>query len=143
MQNILIIQATFNSKITSLITSDIKKTLKKNNVNSKIIQVPGALEIPQYISKILKTNHNYNGIIAVGCIIKGDTYHFEIVSNESARAIMNLSLQSEIPIINGILSTYNETQAILRAEKQSSKTNVPKGIEFAEAMIQMLKIQNL
>ncbi len=142
MKKILIIQSRFNALITDKLTQDFQSIMHENNIQSDVLMVPGALEIPQTMSRILKSNHSYEGMVGIGCVIKGETYHFEIVANESARGIMNLSLESSIPIINGILCCYNQEQAIQRAQSHGSKDSTEsKGREFGEAMIQM--IQNI
>ena len=97
------------------------------------IYAPGAFEIP-YLSQSLFEKGHYDAIICFGTIIRGETYHFEIVANESARGIMNVMLKNSKPIINGILTVNNEEQAQVRA----SKSQDDKGKEFALSLIQVL-----
>jgi len=124
-----IIQAQFNSVITNRLLDGCKKELKKNKMNFEVFEVPGALEI-SYMAKKIMNSKKYEAIICLGCVIKGDTYHFEIVSNESARAITELNLLGDIPVINGILTCYDMQQA----EKRSKGVN-NRGIEFAKAAL--------
>jgi len=79
------------------------------------VGVPGALEIPAAI-RILTKSGAYAGALALGCVIRGETYHFEIVAGESSRAIMDLTVDHMLPIGNGILTVENEDQAIVRAD---------------------------
>jgi 6,7-dimethyl-8-ribityllumazine synthase len=138
---IYIIQATFNKSITDPLTVDAQKTIEASEYKTTIIQVPGALEIPQMAARILDTKDDIEAIVGIGCIIKGDTYHFEVVSNESARALMNLSLESPVPIINGVLTCYSVEQAEQRAFSHGSKESVTtKGIEFGEACVKMCEL---
>ena len=105
----------------------------KKNFKTKIIYVPGVFEIPYAISKNLK---KYDAFIALGCVIKGETPHFDFISKSSIDAIMNLSVESKKPIGNGILTCFNKGQAAKRADK----TNKNKGKEAADAVIKLLTI---
>jgi 6,7-dimethyl-8-ribityllumazine synthase len=80
-----------------------------------VVGVPGALEIPAAI-RILTKGGAYAGALALGCVIRGETYHFEIVAGESSRAIMDLTVDQMLPVGNGILTVENEEQAIVRAD---------------------------
>ena len=111
----------------------MSKILKKNKINNfKKIIVPGVFEIPVAISKNIK---KYDGFIALGCVIKGETPHFDFISKSTINAIMFLSIVNKKPIGNGILTCLNKKQAIVRADP--SKKN--KGGEAANAMISLLK----
>ena len=112
---------------------DISKGLLKSAVNLlsrkgtiKIINVPGVFEIPVTISKNIK---KYDGFLALGCVIKGQTPHFDFISKSSTEAIMRLSIESKKPIGNGIITCLNMKQAIIRKKK---------GREAAEAVISVL-----
>ena len=107
-----------------LIKSALKKIPKKNII--KIIKVPGAFEIPVTISKNLK---KYDGFLALGCVIKGQTPHFDFISQASTDAIMKLSIDSKKPVGNGIITCLNMAQARARRKK---------GAEAAEAVISVL-----
>ena len=102
----------------------------KNNLNNfsiRVIKVPGVFEIPVTISKNIK---KYDEFIALGCVIKGETPHFDFISNASTMAIMKLSIESKKPIGNGIITCLNKKQAKARGKK---------GKEAAQAVISILK----
>ena len=129
-----IICSLFNEKYTNRLLADSCSELKFYGIDSpqvKITKVPGALEIPFTISRI-SVYENCDGILALGCIVRGETYHFEIVANESARGIQEISCNKNIPCINGILTVENETQAFERS--------VSKGRSFAKALIYMVDL---
>ena len=123
---ILIVVANYYKDISDqMLNSTINFSNKK--LKCKIIEVPGIFEIPVMISKNIK---KYDGIIALGCVIKGETPHFEFISAATTDAIMNLSIEHKKPIGNGIITCLNMKQAEAR-----SKT---KGIEAAKAVISVL-----
>ena len=107
-------------------------TLKEYGYLYDLINAPGCFEIPFIIKKNIK---NYIGFISLGCIIKGETYHFEVIANETSRKIMDLSVDNKIPIGFGILTCYNLNQAIVR----SDTNQLNKGREAALACIKLLK----
>src|SRR5688572_19873724 len=107
MTKILIIEARFYDKISDKLLGGACRALEAANAKYDVITVPGALEIPAVISMAAK---KYDGFVALGCVLRGDTYHFEIVANESARAIMDLTINSQLAIGNGILTVENEKQ---------------------------------
>ncbi len=114
-----IVTANFNSDIThklynSVVTNLITFGINKNNIHN--IFVTGTLEIPYALKHLAKAN-KYNALIAIGAVIRGDTYHFEIVCNQSSLGIQNTSLEYDIPIINSILTTNNLNQAVQRLNK--------------------------
>ena len=121
----LIVVADYYKDISEgLIKSALKKIPKKNII--KIIKVPGAFEIPVPISKNIK---KFDGFLALGCVIKGQTPHFDFISQASTDAIMKLSIDRKKPIGNGIITCLNMTQARARRKK---------GAEAAEAVISVL-----
>ena len=125
MKKILIINANYYKNIShGLVESAKKKILNKYKI--KIINVPGVFEIPVTISKNLK---RYDAFIALGCVIKGQTPHFDFISQASTNAIMDLSIQSKKPIGNGIITCLNKKQALARKKK---------GAEAANAIISVL-----
>lgn len=129
-----IVFSRFNDSIGNKLLENTVENLVKNKVPKKnidIFKVPGALEIP-LTAKILIEKKLYDVIIALGIILKGKTYHFELVSRESHRALMDLSLQSNFPVVFGILAVNTKHQALERVEK--SKLN--KGKEFAQTAIE-------
>ena len=121
----LIVLADYYKNIAEeLLKSALKKISKKNTI--KIIKVPGVFEIPVTISKNIK---KYDAFLALGCVIKGQTPHFDFISQASTDAIMQLSIDSKKPIGNGIITCLNMAQAIARRKK---------GAEAAEAVISVL-----
>jgi len=133
-QKILIVSANYYTSITNELVTDVKKTLNKNKIQHKIIDVPGVFEIPVVIAKNIK---KYDGFIALGCIIKGETPHFDFISKSSIHGIMNLSIKHKKPIGNGILTCLDKEQAYIRSNSKGKKR---KGKEAAEAVIAILKI---
>ena len=124
-KKILIVNANYYRDISKgLISSALKKISKNSNV--KIVNVPGVFEIPVTISKNIK---KFDAFIALGCVIKGKTPHFDFISKASTDAIMNLSINTKKPIGNGILTCLNMKQAKARKKK---------GAEAAKAIISVL-----
>ena len=130
---ICLIAATYYNEITENLILGCSEVLKKVDMKMNIIEVPGALEIPTAI-KILE--NKYDGFVAIGCVIRGETSHYEIVSQESARAISELGLQ-KLCIGNCILAVENEGQAQERADPFGQN----KGGEATIAMLKLLKIK--
>ena len=124
-KKILIVIADYYKEISIGLLNSAKKNLPKS-VDIKIIKVPGVFEIPITISKYLK---KFDGFIALGCVIKGKTPHFDFISQSSTNAIMNLAINSKKPIGNGILTCLNLNQAKIRKKK---------GAEAAKAIISVL-----
>ena len=125
-KKILIVVASYYENIAKSLLKSAKNKIK-NKFTIKVINVPGAFEIPVTISKNL---NKFNGFIALGCVIKGKTYHFELISNSTTLGIMNLSIKYKKPIGDGIISSFNKAQAIKRTNK---------GKEAAEAVISILE----
>ena len=133
MKKICIVASKYYEDITNMLidgTNDVLKNHKKK-FKTKIIYVPGVFEIPYAISKNLK---KHDAFIALGCVIKGETPHFDFISKSSIDSIMKLSIENKKPIGNGILTCLNKDQAVERADK--SKKN--KGREAADAAIELL-----
>ena len=113
-----IVQARFNEGVTNALALACRKELALLGVEDKNItqvQVPGALEVPSALQALAESN-NYDALIAVGCIIRGETYHFELVANESGSAVMRLALDYQLPIANAILTVENIAQALARQD---------------------------
>ena len=127
-KKILVVGSTYYKDSWMTLTNQVKIVLEKNKLKNDFIKVPGVFEIPVVISRNIK---RYDGFIALGCVIKGETPHFEFISRASIDAIMKLSIDSKKPIGNGIITCLNSDQAIVR-----SKT---KGSEAAMAVIDVLK----
>ena len=124
-KKILIVIANYYKEISLGLLNSAKKNLPRS-FEIKIIKVPGVFEIPVTISKYLK---KFDGFIALGCVIKGKTPHFDFISQSSTNAIMNLAINSKKPIGNGILTCLNINQARIRKKK---------GAEAAKAIISVL-----
>ena len=121
---VLIIQANYYKDISTALLKSAKNELK-NFAKINIISVPGVFEIPVVISKNLK---KYDGFVALGCVIKGQTPHFEFISKSTTDAIMNLSVESKKPVGNGIITCLNKNQAIARGKKGREAANAVKTI---------------
>jgi len=137
-KKILIVGANYYKDILSDLTIQAKVVLlekySKEKIKDKWIKVPGVFEIPVVIAKNIK---KYDGFIALGCIIKGETPHFDFISKSSIHGIMNLSIKHKKPIGNGILTCLDKEQAYIRSNSKGKKR---KGKEAAEAVIAILKI---
>jgi len=121
---VLIIQAIYYKDISTALLNSAKNELK-NFAKINIISVPGVFEIPVVISKNLK---KYDGFVALGCVIKGQTPHFDFISKSTTDAIMNISVESKKPVGNGIITCLNKNQAIARGKKGREAANAVKTI---------------
>lgn len=133
-----IVVARFNEFITSKLLSGAIDTLKRHDVHEDSIDVawvPGAFEIPLIASKMAKSG-KYNAVICLGAIIRGSTSHYDLVCNETAKGIAQVSLSSDIPVMFGVITTENIEQAIERAGSKAGN----KGSECAEGAIEMINL---
>jgi 6,7-dimethyl-8-ribityllumazine synthase len=137
----LIVEARFYDDIQDALLEGVLVELKAAGLTHDIITVPGALEIPAAIAIALDAaadnNKPYDAVIALGCVIRGDTIHFEIVSMESSRALMDLAVARKIPLGNGIITVNTEAQAWARARA----SELDKGGDAARAALAMLRIK--
>tara|TARA_B100000902_G_scaffold385718_1_gene427443 strand:- start:412 stop:843 length:432 start_codon:yes stop_codon:yes gene_type:complete len=130
-----IIVADYYKDITDSLTKSATSILKKNKIDFDIIYVPGVYEIPQLIKWNIKKN-NINLFIALGCVIRGQTYHFEVISDSVGKALLDLVNNNPNTLIsNGIINAYKKKQALDR----SKSNNKNKGEEAANAMIKMIQ----
>ncbi|MBX3563009.1 MAG: 6,7-dimethyl-8-ribityllumazine synthase [Sphingomonas sp.] len=136
MANILIVEARFYAHLNDLLLEGATAAIKKAGHGFEVVTVPGALEIPGAVALAAESGR-YDAYVALGVVIRGETYHFEIVAGESARGLMALSMDG-VAIGNGILTVENEAQALARA--RPSEKN--KGGEAAEAALAMLALQS-
>lgn len=138
---VLIVEARFYDDIQDALLEGAVAELKSAGVKHDIITVPGALEIPAAVAIALDAADSrgkpYDAAIALGCVIRGDTIHFEIVSMESSRALMKLSVARRIPLGNGIITVNTEAQAWARARPKE----LNKGGDAARAALAMLRIK--
>lgn len=139
--HLLVIEARFYDHIADALLSGAKGALDAAGASYDVVAVPGALEIPAAIGFALSGadagGKEYDGFVALGCVIRGETYHFEIVANESSRALMDLSVQEGLAIGNGILTVENEDQALERALKHRKN----KGGAAADAALAMIALR--
>lgn len=136
MAEFLIIEARFYDHLNDMLIKGAKAALTAAGHGVEVLTVPGALEIPGAIAMAAESG-NYDGFVAIGVVIRGETYHFEIVAGESARGIMALTMDG-IAIGNGILTVENEEQALVRADPKQKD----KGGEAAKAAMAMLILSN-
>ena len=111
---VLIVEGRFYSDLSDELLNGATSTLEAHGVQYDVVSVPGALEIPAVVA-LADENALYDGYVALGVVIRGETYHFEIVSNESARGLMDLAVARSLAIGNGILTVETEEQAWARA----------------------------
>ena len=129
-----IVQARFNEGITNILAAACRQELvalgvKEENITH--LKVPGALEVPCALQALAETE-NFDALIALGCIIRGETYHFELVANESGAAVTRLALDYQLPIANAILTVENLAQAQARQEE--------KGRDAARVAVEMANL---
>jgi 6,7-dimethyl-8-ribityllumazine synthase len=135
--HILIVEARFYNDLSDLLRAGAVKAINDSGASYEIVTVPGALEIPAAI-KIASEIQKYDAYIALGCVLRGETYHFEIVANESARGITDLGVHYGLIIGNGILTCETYEQALVRSKPDSEN----KGGAAAMAALALLNIQN-
>lgn len=131
---IAIVQARFNAAITDALASSCVAELNALGVEARhvrLVKVPGALEVPSALQALAASN-DFDALIALGCVIRGETYHFELVANESGAGVTRVALDHEIPIANAILTVENEAQAWARAED--------KGRDAARVAVEMANL---
>ena len=131
---IAIVRARFNDAITAKLEEACLAELAVLGVTGKHIKrvsVPGALEIPLAL-KVLAESEEYEALVAIGCVIRGETYHFELVANESGAGVARVALDNQVPIANAILTVDNEAQAWARAED--------KGRDAARVAVEMANL---
>ena len=127
---ICIVESVYNEDITEKLSSGANKELKNSGINKvDVVKVPGAFEIPGMIAKLSK---KYDGFIAIGCVIKGETANFDLICNAITNGIMRISINEKKPVGNAILTCFNKDQAFKRLDK---------GKEAARAVFKVLKIK--
>ena len=130
---IKIVVADYYKEITNSLTQSCVEILEQGKFKYEILIVPGVYEIPQMIKWKIKPN-NYNLFIALGCVIKGETYHFEVISDSVGKALLDIVNQNKRTLIsNGIINAYSKSQAIKRSKSKN------KGKEAANAMVKMIE----
>ncbi len=138
---LLVVAARFNAGIVGQLRDGALAAIERLGAAATVIEVPGALEIAAAAAIALdaaeKAGAPYDGVVALGCVIRGETYHFEIVANESARALTDLSVTRRLPLGNGILTVENEAQAMVRADPGQGD----KGADAALAALALVRLK--
>ena len=111
-----VVHARFNEDICNLLVASARAEIERLGAESHFVSVAGALEIPLALQWLAQSGQ-FDALVAIGAVIRGDTYHFDVVANESARGVMDVALEFGIPVANGILTTDDEAQARSRKEK--------------------------
>ncbi|MDZ5696886.1 6,7-dimethyl-8-ribityllumazine synthase [Chelativorans sp. M5D2P16] len=143
---ILIVEARFYDHLADGLLKGAKLALDEAGAAYEVVTVPGSLEIPAVVAYAVeaakKGAEAYDGFVALGCVIRGQTYHFEIVSNESSRALMDLAVRHGLAVGNGILTVESEAQALVRIEKgEGSHPGGGKGYAAARAALDLIGIR--
>lgn len=139
--NVAIVVARFNDFITSKLLAGAQDTLTRHGVNADQIDVylvPGAFEIPFITKKVLATK-KYDGIVTLGAVIRGATTHYDLVCNEVAKGVGQLSLNADVPVVFGVVTTESIEQAIDRAGAKSGN----KGSDVAQSLLEMMSLNSL
>ena len=138
---IVIVEARYYDNFADMLLEGAKRVLDEAGASYDVITVPGALEVPGAIAIAVDAaaakKAPYDGAVALGCVVQGETYHFEIVSNESARGLMDLTIQRKLPVGNGILTVDTEAQAHARLGGNQGH----KGEDAARAALAMVKLK--
>ncbi|RVA58249.1 6,7-dimethyl-8-ribityllumazine synthase [Mesorhizobium sp. M7A.F.Ca.US.001.01.1.1] len=139
--HLLIVEARFHDDLADALLDGATSALDEAGATYDVVTVPGSLEIPAVITFALdgatEGGTHYDGFVALGTVVRGDTYHFDIVANESSRALMDLSVQDSVCIGNGILTTENDAQAWSRAKRSEGD----KGGFAARAALTMIALK--
>lgn len=135
--HILVIDAPYYKEISASLLEGVEQVLKAENASHDYVAVPGVLEIPTAVAMAHDGDKHYDGYVLIGCVIRGETTHYDIVANESARAIMEFGVANRLAIGNGIQTVENEDHAWARA-KISEKN---KGGGAAKAALDMIKLR--
>lgn len=143
--HLLIVEARFYDDLSDALLQGARDALDAAGASHDVITVPGALEIPAVIAMALdgmdEDGTHYDGFVALGTVIRGETYHFDIVANESSRALMDLSISESIAIGNGILTVEDRDQAWKRATNHDGPGEKDKGGFAARAALTMIDVR--
>jgi len=134
---VLIVEARFYDDLADALLAGARDILEAYGAESEVVTVPGALEVPGAVAMAEAANAGFDGYVALGCVIRGETYHFDIVSNESARGLMDLTVRQGLAIGNGILTVEDEAQAWARANASEGD----KGGGAARACLEMISLK--
>jgi 6,7-dimethyl-8-ribityllumazine synthase len=137
---VLIVESGYYEDIADMLLAGAKRALDAAGVGYDVVTVPGALEVPQAMVMVLNSAfgaESYDGVVALGCVIRGETSHYDIVAGESARALMEIGVNQEIPVGNGILTVDNVAQANVRAALDGGD----KGGAAAKAVMSLVRLR--
>ena len=126
-----IVASRFNEALAGQLLERARREAERLGAQASVVQVPGALEIPLALQWLAHSGR-FDALVAVGAVIRGETYHFEVVANESARGVMDVALEFGLPVANGILTTEDEAQAEARLDK---------GAEAVRVALEMAKLK--
>lgn len=129
-----VVASRFNEEICAKLVEGARAEAQKLNAQCTVVSVPGALEIPLALQWMAQSGR-YDALVALGAVIRGDTYHFDVVANESARGVMDVMLEFGVPVANAILTTDDERQAAARLEKGAEAVRV--AVEMARLKLQL------
>ena len=127
-----IVASRFNEPLAAQLLERARREAERLGANTSVLQVPGALEIPLALQWLAQSGR-FDALVALGAVIRGETYHFEVVANESARGVMDVALDFGLPVANGILTTEDEAQAEARLDK---------GAEAVRVALEMAKLRS-
>ncbi len=138
---ILIVEGRFYDHINDELVAGAREVVEEAGGQAEVITVPGCLEVPTAIAIALdaavESGKPYDGAVALGCVIRGETTHYEIVSNESARALMDMAVARKLALGNGIITVENEEQALARA----NRSEMNKGADAARAALALVRLK--
>jgi 6,7-dimethyl-8-ribityllumazine synthase len=135
---VLIVEARYYDEIADQLLAGASQALKEAGATFDVVTVPGSLEIPAAIAIVVdRVKPKYDGVVALGCVIQGDTFHFDVVAVQSARALMDISVARQLPVGNGILTVDTESQAQARAGLDEGN----KGGEAAKAALALIGLK--
>ena len=129
-----IVASRFNEALAGKLLERARAEARRLGAEPSVVQVPGALEIPMALQWMAQSGR-YDALVAIGAVIRGETYHFEVVANESARGVMDVALECGVPVANGILTTNDEAQAEARLDKGAEAVRV--ALEMARVRQQL------
>ena len=118
-----VVHSRFNEAICDALLETARAELARAGAEAEFVSVAGALEIPLALQWLAQSGR-FDALVAIGAVVRGDTYHFEVVSNESARGIMDVALECGLPVSNGVLTTEDEAQALARKDKGAEAVRV-------------------
>ncbi len=131
-----VVHSRFNEEICEALLATARAEIAKQGAHAEFVSVAGALEIPLALQWLAQSGR-FDALVALGAVIRGDTYHFEVVCNESARGIMDVGLQFGLPVANGVLTTNDEAQAEARRDKGAEAVRV--ALEMARLRAHLAK----